>query len=63
MPFELYLTYLVACLAITAIPGPTVTLIVANGLTHGTRVGLLNVAGTQVGLGLMMATLVIGLAS
>jgi homoserine/homoserine lactone efflux protein len=45
------------------IQGPTVTLIVANSLTHGMRAGLLNVAGTQIGLGLMMATLVIGLAS
>lgn len=63
MPFELYLTYFLACIAITVIPGPTVTLIVANSLTHGTRAGLLNVAGTQVGLGLMMATLVVGLAS
>lgn len=63
MSLELYLTYVVACFAVTAIPGATVALIVANSLTHGTRAGLLNVAGTQVGLGLMMATLVIGLAS
>jgi threonine/homoserine/homoserine lactone efflux protein len=63
MPFELYLTYFLACIAITVIPGPTVTLIIANSLTHGTRAGLLNIAGTQVGLGLMMATLVVGLAS
>lgn len=63
MSIELYLAYVVACFAITAIPGPTVTLIVANSLAHGTRAGLLNVAGTQVGLGLMMATLVVGLAS
>jgi threonine/homoserine/homoserine lactone efflux protein len=52
-----------ACFVITIIPGPTVTLIVANSLTHGTRAGLLNVAGTQLGLGVMMLVLVIGLAS
>jgi threonine/homoserine/homoserine lactone efflux protein len=40
-----------------------VTVIVANSLTHGTRAGLLNVAGTQLGLGLMMAILVAGLSS
>jgi homoserine/homoserine lactone efflux protein len=34
-------------------------LIVANSLAHGTRAGLLNVAGTQLGLGLMMMVLVI----
>jgi threonine/homoserine/homoserine lactone efflux protein len=63
MSIELYLTYLAACFVITIIPGPTVTLIVANSLTHGTRAGLLNVAGTQLGLGLMMLVLVVGLSS
>jgi len=63
MSVELYLTYLVACFVITIIPGPTVTLIVANSLTYGMRAGLLNVAGTQLGLGLMMLVLVVGLSS
>ena len=60
---ELYLAYVLACLVITIIPGPTVTLIVANSLTHGSRAGLLNVLGTQFGLGLMMLVLAIGLTS
>jgi threonine/homoserine/homoserine lactone efflux protein len=63
MSVELYLAYLLACFVITIIPGPTVTLIVANSLAHGTRAGLLNVAGTQLGLGLMMLVLVVGLSS
>jgi threonine/homoserine/homoserine lactone efflux protein len=63
MSVELYLAYVVACFVITIIPGPTVTLIVANSLAHGTRAGLLNVAGTQLGLGLMMMVLVVGLSS
>lgn len=63
MTWELYVTYVLACAVITLIPGPTVTLIVANSLAHGTRAGLLNVAGTQLGLGLMMAILVVGLSS
>jgi homoserine/homoserine lactone efflux protein len=63
MTIEIYLTYVVACAVITLIPGPTVTVIVANSLAHGTRAGLLNVAGTQLGLGLMMAILVVGLSS
>ena len=54
---------MLACLVITIIPGPTVTLIVANSLTHGTRAGLLNVLGTQFGLGLMMLVLAVGLTS
>ena len=63
MSLEAYLAYLVACALFTVIPGPTVTLIVANSLTHGSRAGLLNVAGTQLGIGLMMGLLVIGLST
>src|SRR5687767_15982193 len=63
MPLDLYLAYVLACAVITLIPGPTVTVIVANSLAHGTRAGLLNVAGTQLGLGLMMAILIVGLSS
>jgi threonine/homoserine/homoserine lactone efflux protein len=63
MTLEIYLAYVAACAVITLIPGPTVTVIVANSLAHGTRAGLLNVAGTQLGLGLMMAILVVGLSS
>jgi threonine/homoserine/homoserine lactone efflux protein len=60
---EIYLAYVLACAVIAVIPGPTVTVIVANSLAHGTRAGLLNVAGTQLGLALMMATLIVGLSS
>lgn len=63
MSIELYAAYLVACILITIIPGPTVALIVANSLNHGTRAGLLNVAGTQLGLGVMMVVLALGLAA
>jgi len=63
MSIELYLAYLVASILVAAIPGPTVTLIVANGLTHGTRAGLLNVAGTQASLALWIGVLALGLSS
>lgn len=63
MTLEIYLAYIAACFLIAVVPGPTVTMIVANSLAHGTRAGLLNVAGTQLGLGLMMAILVVGLSS
>jgi threonine/homoserine/homoserine lactone efflux protein len=63
MTLEIYLAYVLACAVITLIPGPTVTVIIANSLAHGTRAGLLNVAGTQLGLGLMMGILVVGLSS
>jgi homoserine/homoserine lactone efflux protein len=63
VPLELYLAYLAACFVIAVVPGPTVTVIIANSLAHGPRAGLLNVAGTQLGLALMMAVLVVGLSS
>src|SRR4051812_46779166 len=63
MPLELYLAYLVACFVIVIVPGPTATLIIANSLTHGPRAGLLNVAGTQLGLAVMIGLVAIGLAS
>ena len=63
MTLEIYIAYIVACFVIALVPGPTVTVIVANSLAHGSRAGLLNVAGTQLGLALMMAILVVGLSS
>lgn len=63
MSLELYAAYLVACFVIVIVPGPTVTLIIANSLKHGTRAGFLNVAGTQVGLAIMILVAGIGLSS
>lgn len=63
MPLDLYFAYVVACLLIAVVPGPTVSVIIANSLKHGARAGLLNVAGTQLGLALMMLTLAVGLTS
>jgi threonine/homoserine/homoserine lactone efflux protein len=60
---EIYLAYLIACIVIIVVPGPTVTLIIANSLTHGPRAGLLNVAGGQFGIALMIGLVGIGLAS
>lgn len=45
------------------VPGPTVTLIIANSVHHGKRAGLLNTVGTQVGLSVMIAIVGIGLTS
>ena len=63
MSLDLYAAYLVACLIIVIVPGPTVTLIVANSLRHGRRAGLLNVAGGQLGLAIVAAIALMGLAS
>ncbi|MEZ5774585.1 MAG: LysE family translocator [Hyphomicrobiaceae bacterium] len=63
MPFTLYLAYVAACAAIVIVPGPTVTVIIANSLKHGARAGLLNVAGTQAGLAIMLGILAAGLST
>jgi len=63
MSSELYFAYLLATIVIVIVPGPTVTLIVANSLSHGTRAGLLNVAGTQAGLAVCIGIVALGLAS
>lgn len=63
MSLEFYLAYVAACIVIVIVPGPTVTLIVANSLRHGTAAGLLNVAGTQLGIGVMITIVAVGLAS
>lgn len=56
-----YLTFVLACAALVVVPGPTVTVIIANSLRHGARAGLANVAGTQAGLAVMLAVLAGGL--
>ena len=63
MSNHLYAAYLLACLVVVLIPGPTVTLIVANGLKYGTRPALLNALGGQLGIGLMLLTVLVGLNS
>jgi threonine/homoserine/homoserine lactone efflux protein len=63
MSLELYLAYVLACTLVAVIPGPMVMLVVANSLRYGTRAGLLNVAGAQAGLALMIGVLVVGLAA
>jgi len=59
--FASLLSYTLACIAIIIVPGPTVTVIIANSMRHGTRAGLLNVLGTQIGLAGMMIVLAFGL--
>jgi threonine/homoserine/homoserine lactone efflux protein len=63
MSLELYLAFVVACALVAIIPGPLVALVVGNSLAHGTRAGLLNVAGAQLALAVMIGTLVVGLAT
>ena len=57
---EQLLYYSFACFVMVIVPGPTVSLIIANTLSSGTRAGILNVAGTQLGLILMIGLLAFG---
>ncbi|UOM33728.1 LysE family translocator [Acuticoccus sp. I52.16.1] len=54
-------TFAVASAALAVVPGPTVTLIVANSLRRGPMAGLANVLGTQLGVATMMLVLMAGL--
>lgn len=63
MSLELYAAYLLASLVIIIVPGPTATLIIANSLRHGTRAGLANVVGTQIGIAVMIGIVGVGLTS
>jgi threonine/homoserine/homoserine lactone efflux protein len=63
MSLQFYLAYVFACFIVVIVPGPTVTLVVANSMTHGTRAGLINIAGTQLGLAVMMGIVLVGLTS
>ncbi|MBB4285018.1 LysE family translocator [Roseospira goensis] len=56
-----WLAYLAACALIVVVPGPTVTVIIANSLRAGPAAGLMNVAGTQAGLLIMVGVLALGL--
>lgn len=58
-----YLSFIAASVVIVIVPGPTVTVIIANSLRGGAKAGLLNVAGTQAGLAVMIAVLAFGLSS
>jgi threonine/homoserine/homoserine lactone efflux protein len=63
MSLEVWLTYVLACFVVIIVPGPTVTVIVANSVRYGPRAGLANVAGTQAGMGVALLVLIAGLAS
>ena len=56
-----FLTFALACFAIVIVPGPTVTVIIANSLRKGASAGLMNVLGTQFGLIPMILVVAFGL--
>jgi threonine/homoserine/homoserine lactone efflux protein len=63
MSLQLYLAYIAACVGLALLPGPIVTLVIANGLRHGTRAALTNIAGVQAALTIVIGIVAIGLTS
>lgn len=57
----LLLTYIAACFVFSVVPGPSVTVVLANSLAHGTRAGLWTIFGTEISMLTMVLVLAIGL--
>ena len=60
---ELFAAYLVAATVLVLMPGPIVTLVVANSIAHGARTGLATVAGASSGNALLVAAGALGLTT
>jgi homoserine/homoserine lactone efflux protein len=58
---HLFAAYCLAVAILLLIPGPVVTLVVANSLTHGRRSGLTTVAGATIGNAILLGATAVGL--
>ena len=63
MSLQAYLAFVAASVALALLPGPVVTLVIANGLRYGTRAALINCAGAQTGLAIVIGIVAVGLTS
>jgi homoserine/homoserine lactone efflux protein len=60
---ELYLAFVLAATVLILIPGPNVTLLVANSLTYGPRRALITLAGTSLAIALQLIVVALGMSS
>ncbi len=60
---DLYLGFVAASAVLILIPGPNVSLIVANSIAYGTRYGLLTVTGTSAAIVVQLALTVLDLTA
>jgi threonine/homoserine/homoserine lactone efflux protein len=58
---SILLPYLLACVLFSVIPGPSVSVVVANSLASGTRAGLLTILGTEIAMLVMVTIVALGL--
>src|SRR3982751_1828237 len=63
MSLQAYLAFVAACIALALLPGPVVTLLIANGLRHGTRAALINCAGVQTAMAIVIGIVAVGLTT
>src|SRR5690606_6378317 len=63
MSFEVLLAFAGACVLLAATPGPMMSLILANVAAHGVRAGLWTIAGSLVGLSLLVSGAAVGMTS
>ena len=63
MTWELYLAFSLATAVLILMPGPVVSLVIANALTHGTAKGLVTVGGAQAAIAIQMIVVALGLTS
>jgi homoserine/homoserine lactone efflux protein len=61
MTWDSYFAFVIAAGALALVPGPTVTVIIANSLRFGPRAGLANVLGTQAGVAIWLVIAAVGL--
>ena len=54
------LYFIIASFLVVIVPGPTVSLIIANSLKFGVKAGLLNIFGTQIGVLILILLLALG---
>ena len=52
--------FIIASFLVVIVPGPTVSLIIANSLKFGVKAGLLNILGTQFGVIILIFLLALG---
>ena len=60
---HLFLAYCLAVAILLLMPGPVVTLVVANSLSHGSRSGLATVVGASIGNAILLGAIAIGLVA
>ncbi len=60
--FNLWLAFIVASIVVAIIPGPVVTMVIANSLAHGYRTGVRSIVGVVCGNAILFAIGGLGMA-